>query len=50
VKRQLQALLDQLPPSGPARVGVFLALAVGSLVALAVPVFFALMLAEMLRG
>jgi hypothetical protein len=50
VKRQLQALLAQLPPSGPARAGVLLALAIGSVVAVSVPVFFVLMLVAMLKG
>ena len=50
MKRQLKALLDQLPPSGPARAGVFVALALGSVVAVAVPIFFALMLLAMLKG
>jgi hypothetical protein len=50
VKRQLQALLAQLPPSGPARAFVILALAIGSIVAISVPVFFVLMLVALLRG
>jgi len=50
MKHQLRALLDQLPPSPLARTGVVLALAMGAVVAISVPVFFALMLAAMLRG
>jgi hypothetical protein len=49
VKRQLRALVEQLPPSGPGRIFVVLAMAVGSVVALSVPVFFAIMLLELLR-
>jgi hypothetical protein len=49
VKRQLGDLLEQLPPSGPGRAFVLVALAVGSLVAISVPIFFAIMLVEMLR-
>ncbi len=50
MKRQLRALLEQLPPSGPARAGVSVALALGSVVAIAVPIVFALMLVAMLKG
>jgi hypothetical protein len=40
----------QLPEKGPARVAVLTALLVGGVVALLVPVFFALILFEMLKG
>ncbi|WP_242338605.1 MULTISPECIES: hypothetical protein [Anaeromyxobacter] len=39
----------QLPTSGPARAAVITALVVGGVVALLVPVFFAVMLFGMLR-
>jgi hypothetical protein len=40
----------QLPAKGPARFAVLAALVVGGVVAILVPVFFALILFEMLRG
>jgi hypothetical protein len=39
-----------LPPSGPRRWAVLAMLAVGGLVALLVPVFFAVVLLSLLRG
>jgi hypothetical protein len=44
----LGALLDQLPRPPLARAGVLLALSVGAVVALLVPVFFALVLLGLL--
>jgi hypothetical protein len=44
------ALERQLPPSGPRRWAVLAMLAAGGIVALLVPVFFAVVLASMLRG
>lgn len=40
----------QLPASGPRRVAVLAMLALGGVVALLVPVFFAVVLVSMLRG
>jgi len=42
--------LDQLPPSGPARVAVIVALVVGGIVALLVPVFFAVIVYGIVKG
>jgi hypothetical protein len=42
--------LRQLPARGPARIVVLVALVVGGVVAILVPVFFALILFEMLKG
>ncbi|HEY6004756.1 MAG TPA: hypothetical protein VIV57_17910 [Anaeromyxobacter sp.] len=41
---------SQLPPSGPRRLAVLAMLALGGLVALLVPVFFAVVLLSFLRG
>ena len=40
----------QLPASGPARAAVIAALIVGGIVALLVPIFFGVILYEMLKG
>jgi hypothetical protein len=50
MRRQLEALLAQLPASPFARAGVVLAILVGGIVAVSVPVFFGLMLVAMMRG
>ena len=50
MRHQLKALAAQLPPTPLARAGVVAALIIGSVVAISVPVFFALMLVAMLRG
>jgi hypothetical protein len=51
VKLRLPAPLErQLPASGPRRWAVLAMLAAGGLVALLVPVFFAVVLVSMLRG
>ncbi len=42
--------LGQLPASGPARAAVIVALVVGGLVAILVPVFFAVMLYGIVKG
>ncbi len=42
--------LSQLPEKGPARVAMLAVLLVGAVVAILVPVFFALILFEMLKG
>lgn len=39
-----------LPPAGPRRYAMLAVLAVGGLVALLVPIFFAVVLYELLRG
>ena len=41
---------DELPPSGPRRWGVLAMLVAGGVVALLVPVFFAIVLFGLLRG
>jgi hypothetical protein len=51
VKLRLPPALErQLPASGPRRWAVLAMLAAGGIVALLVPVFFAVVLASMLRG
>ena len=50
MKRNPFALDAKLPPPGPARAGVIAMMIVGGLVALLVPVVFAIMLVAMLRG
>jgi hypothetical protein len=51
VKLQLKLPFEaQLPASGPRRVAVLAMLALGGLVALLVPVFFAVVLLSFLRG
>ncbi len=50
LKRIRDALEPQLPPPGPGRWATLAALAVGGLVALVVPIVFAVMLLSFLRG
>jgi hypothetical protein len=51
VKLQLRLPFEgQLPPSGPRRLAVLAMLALGGLVALLVPVFFAVVALSFLRG
>ncbi len=50
LKRLRDALEAQLPPSGPGRWATLAALAAGGLVALLVPIVFAVMLLALLRG
>ncbi len=49
MKRARPSPQGQLPTTGPARAAVIAALVVGGIVALLVPVFFAVMLFGMLR-
>jgi hypothetical protein len=49
-KKHLFAIDAPLPPGGPARLATLVGLVVGGIVALLVPIFFAVTLLGMLQG